>query len=289
MNKIKAIIKLMRIKHYIKNVLVIVPVFFSGNLLSGNFAVQALIAFVAFSLMASSVYIINDIKDVEKDRLHATKKKRPLASGEIKIKEGLALAIFLILAACVITIYGVGLSHNHPLIFLLTYLVINLLYSVGGLKNIPILDVFMLSLGFILRVTYGAAFTGIEVSKWLYLTIFAFSFYMGFGKRRNELAQNGSLTRSVNKHYTKDFLDKNMYMCLTLCIVFYSLWAIDPLHKNQLLLWTVPLLLLIMISYSLSIEKAKSSGDPVSVVFENRSLQILVLIYAAIIVGAVYL
>ena len=105
---------------------------------------------------------------------------------------------------------------------------LNLLYSFG-LKNVPVADIAILVSGFLLRVLYGSSITGIEISKWLYLTVIAMSFYLGLGKRRNELEKHGGeSTRKVLEAYNKNFLDKNMYMCLSLAIVFYSLWCTDP-------------------------------------------------------------
>lgn len=288
MQKINNFLKLMRIKHYVKNVLILIPLFFSKNLFNQTALLQIAIAFVSFSLLASAIYIINDIKDVEKDRLHKTKKHRPLASGAIKIKEGFALAILLIIISIGLAYWSYGLGMS--CVVLISYLIINLLYSVGGLKNMPILDVAILSLGFILRVIYGASAINVDISKWLYLTIFAFSFFMGLGKRRNELTKNGSTTRLVNKYYNKDFLDKNMYVCLALCMVFYALWTIDPVQqKNELLLWTVPLVMIILMRYSLVIESGDSDADPVGVLLNSKSLIILVAIYALAMFGLVYL
>lgn len=288
MQKINNFLKLMRIKHYVKNVLILIPLFFSKNLFNQTALLQIAIAFFSFSLLASAIYIINDIKDVEKDRLHKTKKYRPLASGAIKIKEGFTLAILLIIISIGLAHWSYGLGM--PCVVLISYLIINLLYSVGGLKNMPILDVTILSLGFILRVIYGASAINVDISKWLYLTIFAFSFFMGLGKRRNELTKNGFTTRLVNRYYNKDFLDKNMYVCLALCVVFYALWTIDPIQqKNELLLWTVPLVMIILMRYSLVIESGDSDADPVGVLLNSKSLIVLVTIYALAMFGLVYL
>jgi 4-hydroxybenzoate polyprenyltransferase len=167
------------------------------------------------------------------------------------------------------------------------YVGINLLYSFG-LKNYPIVDVAILSLGFVLRVYYGGVALDINVSKWLYLAILAFSFYMSLGKRRNELRSNGAKTRKVNRYYTQDFLDKNMYVFFALTIVYYSMWVIDPAQIHKRMIWTVPLVIVIAMTYSLAVEGAESDGDPVSVVLNNKPLFILSVIAGLLMLGLVY-
>ena len=162
-----------------------------------------------------------------------------------------------------------------------------MLYSFG-FKNMPIVDVAILSLGFVIRVLYGGYSVGIQVSKWLYLAILAFSFYLALGKRRNEIRLNGTKTRKVNKHYTQEFLDKNMYVCLGLTVVYYSLWAIDPAQVHKLMYLTIPVVIMITMAYSLSIEGSNSDGDPVSVLLGNKALLALVALYGLLITGLVY-
>ena len=112
---------------------------------------------------------------------------------------------------------------------------------------------------------------------------------MGLGKRRNELINNKDSTRPVNKFYTKDFLDKNMYVCLTLGIVFYSLWTIAPPYDHSLLFWTIPIVMVIIMNYSLLIEREESEGDPVNVLLGSINLKLLLLLYATTLMGVIYL
>jgi len=141
----------------------------------------------------------------------------------------------------------------------------------------------------VIRVLYGGYSVGIEVSKWLYLAILAFSFYLALGKRRNEIRVNGTQTRKVNKHYNQEFLDKNMYVCLGLTIVYYSLWAIDPTQKHKLMYLSIPVVIMIAMLYSLTIEGSGSDGDPISVLLSNKALLILSVFYAVLITGLVYI
>ena len=146
--------------------------------------------------------------------------------------------------------------------------------------------------GFLIRVLYGSAVTAIEVSNWLYLTVISMSFYLGLGKRRNELDAQGSKSRKVLKFYNHDFLDKNMYMCLGLTIVFYSLWCVDSTtierYSNSNIVWTVPLVMLICMKYSLNVE-GNSDGDPVSVLLKDKILMGMVFLYVLIVLLIIYL
>ncbi|MBO4212788.1 MAG: prenyltransferase, partial [Clostridia bacterium] len=170
-----------------------------------------------------------------------------------------------------------------------TYLLINICYS-AGLKNVPLLDVAILSAGFLMRVMFGAAVTGIIISNWLYLTIIAISFYFGLGKRRNELLkQKGDETRKVLQFYSANFLDKNMYVCLALGIVFYSLWCVDSVTVEKLgnIIWTIPCILLIFMKYSLTIER-DSDGDPVEVLLHDKILLIMTAIFCVALALVIY-
>ena len=282
MDKIKSYIKLMRVKHYIKNLLIFLPLIFSLNFNNIQMNIKVLLGFIVFSLTCSIVYIINDIQDVEKDRKHPEKCKRPIASGKVSVKEAWILALVLFIIVAILCVWS-EIDYKSILI-LLTYLAINILYS-KVLKHIPLLDVIVLVACYVLRVLFGATLIGVSVSHWLYLTIISFAFYLALGKRRNEMTkslENGTETRNVLKYYTKDFLDKNMYMCLALTIVFYSLWCVDEITITKFdinyLIWTIPLLIIICMKYSLNIE-GNSYGDPVDVILSDKVLVILILIY----------
>ena len=287
MNKLKEYLKLIRVKHYIKNFLVFLPLVFSGRLLEKELLCKGLIAFLSFCFIASVVYIINDIFDLEKDRLHEVKKNRPLAKGSVSIKEAMALVVILFLCAVGVMIY----MNNYVCVFLLMlYLIINILYSFK-LKNVPIVDIAILTSGFVIRVVYGGLCIGIEISSWLCLTVMSMAFYLSLGKRRNEIDKIGGKknTREVLKYYTRSYLDKFMYLCLTLTIVFYSLWTTTNMNLkyNKYLIWTVPFVILICMKYSMVIE-GESDGDPVEVVLNDKVLLFLILSYAFVIIILFY-
>lgn len=271
-------LKLMRIKHYLKNGLVALPAIFAGVILEPSMMLKTLIAFITFSFTASIVYIINDIKDIEKDREHPVKKKRPLASGEVSIKSAIILAILLVLLIVGI-LYFSNLLFNPGSLILLLYLVLNIAYSLG-LKDIPLVDITILAFGFVLRVLFGGLLLDIEISSWLFLTVLSASFYMALGKRRNELIKlKGEKTRNVLKYYNREFLDKNMYMFLALSIVFYSLWSTQGVD-NPLFKYSSIFVILILMKYSLNVE-TDGLGDPVEVILGDKVLMLIGILYAA--------
>lgn len=281
MEKAQNYLKLIRVKHYIKNLLIFIPLIFSGLYKNSfNFFITVL-GFVLFSLVSSIVYVINDICDIEKDRLHEIKKNRPLPSGKVSIKEAYLIIVFLSLI-CLILIFVIYENTSiYAVILPFVYVLINILYS-KWLKDVVLVDVIVLVIGFLIRLFFGSLLISTFVSNYLYLTVMAGAFYLGFGKRRNEIIKNSDKSRNVLKYYNRDFLDKNMYVCLALTIVFYSMWATDPLViskiNNNLLIWTVPIIMLIFFEYSLVIESG-SYGDPVEVVINNKEILWTILFY----------
>jgi 4-hydroxybenzoate polyprenyltransferase len=274
----------MRVKHYIKNLLVILPLIFSGRFFEKGYFITAILGFLSFSMLSSVVYIINDLIDVEKDRNHPDKCKRPIASGVISVRKAVILASGLLILSIFIHFQIIG--REYGVNYLFAYLFINVLYSFE-LKNRPILDVAILVTGFLLRVIYGGKIFDIEVSNWLLLTVISFSFYLSLGKRRNELnIQRNNDTRKVLYFYNNSFLDKNMYMFLALTNVFYALWSAESPEK--FMIWTVPIFMIICLRYSLDIE-GDSDGDPVEVLIKDRFLLGLSFIYGISITCILYL
>ena len=290
MEKIKNYFKLLRVNHYLKNFLVLFPLVFSSELLNLSKLKTTVLGFIAFCLTASIVYIINDLKDIENDKKHPVKKNRPFASGKVSKVEGIIILIVLTLLVLGIS-YFIGFENWIALLLLGVYLLLNVFYSFG-LKNVPIVDIVILVSGFLIRVVYGAQIIDLTVSNWMYLTVISASFYMGLGKRRNEIIKQGDKSRKVLKYYTKEFLDKNMYVFLGLCIVFYALWAVDPttINKlgNNLMIWTVHFIMVILMKYSLNVE-GNSFGDPVDVILHDKSLLAIGAIYALSMFGIIYI
>lgn len=282
MKTVKEYIKLMRCKHYIKNFLIFLPIIFSFQFQNTTALITVILGFISFCFVSSIVYIVNDACDIEKDRKHPTKCYRPLAAGTISKR-----AAYITIGVLMVLVIGmqIGMKANLWGVGILgLYLLLNIAYS-QSLKHKPLIDIVILVSGFFLRVLYGAVIIGVEISSWLYLTIISFSFYLSLGKRRNEIEKNGVQSRKVLQYYTKEFLDKNMYMCLALTIVFYALWCVSPMSmeefNSQYLIWTVPLVMIICMKYSLTVE-GDSHGDPVEVLLSDKILMALVGLYVII-------
>ena len=285
----KYYLKLMRVHHYIKNFLVLTALVCSGQLFVPEKLQSGALAFIYFCMLSSAVYIINDIRDREKDKKHPTKCKRPVAAGKVSVK---AAAIVAVVFSVIVFVCNSITFHVSSTVLLMLYLVLNLAYSFG-LKNVPLVDIAILVAGFFIRILYGAIVTDITISSWLYLTVISLSFYFALGKRRNELKHIGEgETRQVLKSYPVDFLDKNMGMCLTLANVFYALWSMDEktrvLYDSEHLIFTVPLVLIITMKYSLVIE-GESDGDPVEVLIHDKVLLALCVLYLMVMVLILYL
>ena len=240
-------LQLIRVHQYIKNGFVLLPVFFASQMLNTQIVVTALIGFFAFCFLSSVVYIINDIKDVEADRKHDTKRLRPIANNTVSVRTACILACVLLIVSTVLNFFAKG-DDVLAWVYILVYLIINLAYSFG-LKKIPLVDITILTSGFLLRLLYGARISGIEISHWLYLTVIAMSFYLAIGKRRNELMTQQDSARKVLQYYNVSFLDKSIYLCMGLMIVFYSLWSVNPVMlaktTGSFMIWTVPALIII--------------------------------------------
>lgn len=280
MQKIKDVIKLIRVKHWIKNFLIYATMFLSKQVTLNNF-IRLTIGFFSFSLISSVIYIINDIVDKEKDSKHEKKKDRPIASGRISIKLGLFLAVFMLTISLALN-FCINKFDIKLYSIIIGYLLLNLAYSFK-LKSMVLIDVFCLVLGFIARLYYGSIISSIEISKFLYLTVMFASFFLGFGKRRNELINLSDKARPILKSYNKNFLDKNMYVALALTVVFYSIWAIS--QEGIMFLISIPLFTLIFFKYSLIIE-GDSLGDPVDVVLSDKGIITYILFYGITIICA---
>lgn len=277
----KEYLKLLRIKHYIKNILIFVPMFFGGAIFDKDKLFYGGLGFIAFCMISSAIYVLNDLRDIEKDRQHPTKRNRPLASGRVKPQQGIIAMIGCLFVACVISIV---LGNICAALLLGGYLVLNVAYSMG-LKNKPIIDIVILASGFVIRIFYGGVITNIEISKWLYLVITVGSLYMGLGKRRNELKKQKE-TRIVLKYYNVEFLDKNMYVCVALTNVFYALWTLEM--PNPKISWTIPIFIILLMCYSLDVE-GDSDGDPVEVILHDKFLIGLISLYTVCIFTLLYL
>ena len=268
---------LMRPWHACKNLLIFLPLFFHGGIFSASEKMAAAaIGFAAFSLSASAIYALNDCRDAPQDRQHPRKKNRPVAAGRISEKAALTMALALAALSAGILLAGRGMiaQFGAAAATLAAYLLMNVCYTVFGLKHVPILD-----------VSIVAFLTGIAVSSWLLLTVMVASYYMSFGKRRNELCALGqNSVRRVLSLYTPEFLTQSTNMFLTLTIVFYALWSVDVQtelrYAQGRAVWSLPLVILILLFYHYDID-TRPDGDPVEIILHDWRLVVLACIYVA--------
>ena len=281
-------LRLMRIKNYIKNFLIFLPFIFSKKFLhlDKNYLVMCL-GFICFCCCSSIAYILNDIFDLENDKLDSKKKDRPLVSGKIRIKNAIHLIILLFLLFIIGCFY---LRNLEVFIIGCFYLVLNILYS-KILKNIPIIDITVLSSFFLIRIYYGGYLVNAPVSVYLYLTILSVAFMMGINKRKIELIQN-KCCRPVLEKYNIAFLDNLSFMFCGLSIVFYSLWVINHatvVINSNILYISIFLVVFILIYYQYVMSNNNVDSNPVDVLLNNKVLLIASIIYCIfILLGFVY-
>jgi len=222
----------MRPEHWLKNILLFAPSFFAGSLVEPGVLREALVAFGSFSLSASGLYIINDISDIEADRRHPKKRNRPLASGEVARSGALSLSLLLFALGV-----GGGVILGMPFLRpLLLYILLGLLYSLG-LKHVAPLDVFLVALGYLLRVIAGGGATGVRVSPWLFMSIFLLSLFISLAKRRAEIEDTPpSGRRPVLIHYSTRYLDISLGSCAAVSLLMYALYTVE---KGGDLIYTV--------------------------------------------------
>lgn len=273
------IFKLIRVQHWVKNLFIFVPLIFALKFTEIDLIVKSIIAFFSFSFASSFVYIINDIVDRENDREHPKKKNRPIAKGSISVSNAIILSFFIFLSSASLALYL-----NIPTAIVVSiYLVMNIFYSFI-LKNVVLIDVFTIAIGFVLRVVVGAISINVEISTWVLLTTFFISLFLGFGKRRCELelANDGRDYRPVLDHYSIQLLDYMIVVSLTLTIIAYSLYVVDPIivskFKTDKLMYTIPLVVYGVFRYLHSIY-VKKEGEPSEIIFSDYGLIISVLLW----------
>jgi 4-hydroxybenzoate polyprenyltransferase len=221
----RQIITLLRPEHWVKNLFIFIPAFFAARLNEPTVMRSAVLGFVAFCLIASAVYVLNDMVDAPQDRNHPDKCRRPIASGAIRIPQAIVILVVLLALATGLSAY---LSLN-MLAFSLLYFFVNLFYSFS-LKHIALIDVSLISVGFLLRVFAGGAVTGVAVSQWLIVLTFLLALILGLAKRRGEyvIAMGENNFRKALEGYNLPFLDVSITVCSTVAIVAYLMYCFSP-------------------------------------------------------------
>jgi 4-hydroxybenzoate polyprenyltransferase len=261
----------MRPKQWIKNGFVLAPLLFTGSFLNIEALKQALLATLLFCIASSATYVVNDIQDIERDRQHPEKAKtRPLASGAL----GIGHAVTLLLALYSLLLIGLWFEPK-VLAVIVGYLLLNVAYSFV-LKHQPVIDIFSIALGFVLRVLAGAVALNVPVSGWMFTTTLSLALYLAAVKRSQELSQRGSEGRSVLKKYSKPLVDRYAEMSATCALVFYSMFVMAS--KPELVI-TVPLVLFGLYRYWYVVDVLNGGESPTDALLSDWPLLITVLLW----------
>ena len=279
----KHYLKLIRPEQYIKNVFVFAPLFFGGAFWNFDLLLNVFLAIVSFSIAASSIYIVNDIFDIEADKAHPSKSKRPLASGKIKIKNALVLQVILMITALLL---AWNINFNLFLI-ISSYIALNFLYS-KWLKHIAIVDLNIIAIGFVLRILAGAAVSVIEPSVWILLITYLLALFLGIAKRRTDviLSQNGQEVRKSIEGYSLSFIDTALGILASVLIVCYIFYCIAPenlqhYHSKWLYLSIIFVVNGIFRYLKLAIVD-QSTHSPTEIVLNDKFIQITIVFWVAL-------
>lgn len=279
-----SILKLCRPGQWIKNVFVFLPLFFSGNLLSRDIALHSCIAFVAFCLASSSIYCLNDLRDAEYDRLHPVKRFRPVASGAVG--KMTCLMLFFILAICSVILPLFILPFYAAVstaIVIALYLILNVGYCYW-LKKIAVIDVMIISLGFVLRVLSGATSTSITPSHWIIIMTFLLALFLALSKRRDDIMifnQTGQQMRSNVEKYNLNFMNQAITMVGTVMLVSYIMYTVsaevmERFHCGYVYATALFVLLGLLRYMQLTIVFSRT-GSPTKVLKHDRLIQMCVI------------
>ncbi|MBI5945557.1 MAG: decaprenyl-phosphate phosphoribosyltransferase [Chloroflexi bacterium] len=285
-----ALIKTMRPRQWTKNVFIFAALVFDKQLLHADSFLRTLVGFGLFCLISSSVYIFNDLADVEADRQHPEKKNRPIASGKLSVSaawiSGIALVLVTLGAAFFLT---PGFEA-----VLVIYFILNMAYS-KWLKHIPIVDVLIISAGFVLRVHAGVTLIQVErFSPWLYVVMTLLSLFLGFGKRRAELAllaHGAGSHRKVLDGYTLPLLDQYIMIVSGTTIVAYSLYTFSApnVPENHSMMLTIPFVVYTIFRYLYLIEVKHAGGAPEEILLSDRPFQIAMFLWGVTVLAVFYL
>ena len=278
-----AYLQLLRPKDWAKNLFLFVPVFFSGDLFKWNVYPPLLLGFVAFCCVASSIYILNDYRDIEEDKIHPEKWNRPLVSGAVSKPAAIVIGVLLVVIG-----FAIAYFVRDKFLFVLSiYFLLNLAYSFG-LKTIPILDIIIVAIGFVLRVKSGAVIAVIGLSEWLNIMVFLLALFMAIGKRRDDVLlklSSGTDMRKSIKGYNLEFLNVVLALVCAVIVVAYFMYTMSTeviLRMGTYRLYYTCLFVLAGIMRYLQIIFVQAaSGSPTKVFYKDRFIQISILLWIA--------
>lgn len=275
----KSLVELTRPHQWLKNTFILLPLFFGGQLRNMEAWNKSFIAFIAFSFIASSIYAFNDICDIEADRNHPKKCRRPLASGALSKWAGyMTMIVMLAASGIVVTVWG-GENRQIESLVLLSYFMMNLAYTLK-LKHYPLIDVFIIALGFVLRVVVGGIATDIYLSHWIILMTFLLALFLAFAKRRDDVmifTQTGVEARKKTKRYNLEMLNLILAILATVTIVCYIMYTvsaevIERFHNQYVYVTSVFVLIGIFRYLQLTLVDIKS-GSPTEILIKDFVIQ----------------
>lgn len=289
----KNLIRLIRPKQWIKNLIVLLPVFFGGALLHPSAIYAGLITALSFSFAASSIYCLNDIIDIEDDKHHPIKCNRPLASGTISIPQGYTLMLLMLILSMASTflLYDHQLETAGVIAF---YWLLNIGYCLK-LKQYAIIDVCIVAFGFVLRVLAGGISTSIHLSKWIVLMTFLLMLFLSFAKRRDDVVrmnETGHAPRQNTIRYNLTFINQAITITSSVTLVCYIMYTVSPetiqnFHTDYLYLTSVFVLVGLLRYIQIAVVD-KKSGDPTKVILRDRFTQLIVLAFGLAFLFIIY-
>jgi 4-hydroxybenzoate polyprenyltransferase len=289
-NRTKALFNLLRPYQWSKNLLLFGPLVFSKKLFETQLCLELLVGFFLFSLASSSVYIFNDIRDIENDRQHPEKQHRPIASGRVSVPFAMSLSIVLGLVSLGGSFYLTPSFGG----MVLGYTILNLLYSLG-LKQLVILDVMSIAAGFVLRVMAGAKIVEVYPSNWLIICTILLSLFLGFSKRRHELLllpEKPDSHRKVLKHYSSYFLDQMIAVVTSATVISYMLYTVSEqtvqFFGTRNLIWTVPFVLYGIFRYLYLVHQKAEGGDPADAISRDTPMLLNFLLWVMTCIIIIY-
>ncbi|MCA6078771.1 decaprenyl-phosphate phosphoribosyltransferase [Fulvivirga sedimenti] len=273
---VKTLFGLLRVHQWIKNLFLFIPLFFAGQFFNLDKLVDVSIGFICFSLAASFIYILNDIRDIEQDKLHPEKKYRPIPAGKVSVGVALSIGIILLIASVVIA-WRLNELFTYILI---SYIILNLSYSLG-LKKISILDLIIVATGFVLRVLAGGFVAEVPVSHWLIVMIYLLALFLVLAKRRDDILeyqQSGVMLRKNIQNYNLEFIHSILTLLSAVITVSYIMYTIsddvsEQFDTNYLYLTSVFVIAGIMRYIQITMVENKS-GSPTRVLYTDRFLHI---------------
>lgn len=279
----KPVIQLLRPEQWVKNGFIFLPMFFGGQLLNTATLLSNFVAFIAFSLAASSIYCFNDIYDVEADRRHPKKCERPIASGKISVKTAYVIMAILFVSSMSVLFFFGGTAKFTIMALITFYYVMNIAYCIK-LKQYAIIDVIIISIGFVLRVIVGGTATNIWLSEWIIMMTFLLALFLAFAKRRDDVVlsqDTGKLLRENTIRYNLAFLNQVLTIVSTVTIISYIMYTLSPevierFHSRYVYITSIFVLMGIVRYLQVTIVDLKS-GSPTKILLKDPFIQICIL------------